>query len=447
MTPAMYRRLTIIASPLIALLLRWRRTMGKEDPDRAGERVGVPSAPRPEGSLIWIHAASVGETFSALPLAERITDMVAGANLLFTTGTVSSARLLADRLPARSRHQYVPVDRPKDVRRFIRHWRPNLSLWMESELWPNLIGETHAHGNPMVLVNGRMSRRSASRWRKFPRLIEAVLADFSLCLAQSDAEAVRYRALGAKVVRSPGNLKAATPPLPCDEDALGDIRRSIAGRPVWLAASTHAGEEMAAAAVHRALATDHANLLTIIVPRHAHRAGKIRRQIEALGLAVVRRSRDERLAPESEIYLADTLGELGLFFCLCDVVFVGGSLIRHGGQNLLEPARLGCAVIHGPHMSNFVEVVDAFSRGSAAVQVPDAAGLTAIVGTLLSDHAERRRMQVAASEVAANEAGVLDAYIAELRPYLDALARKGKDVGANVAGAAEPAGSGSRASA
>ena len=421
MTLALYRALTTIVSPLIKLFLLFRRTIGKEDPERTGERLGHPGAARPTGSLAWIHAASVGEAISALPLVDGILKIDPGLNILFTTGTVTSGRLMAERLPPRARHQYVPVDRLDGVRRFLRHWRPDVSLWMESELWPNLITETQKSDIPMLLVNGRMSRRSLVRWRRFPRLIEPMLRGFSLCLAQSDADAARYRELGAKEVRSVGNLKAASPPLPCDEGALRALRDSISGRPMWLAASTHTGEEAAAISAHKSLTADHDGLLTIIVPRHPRRTEDIRRDIESRGLSVAIRSRGELVSSDSDIYLADTLGELGLFYRLADIVFVGGSLVPHGGQNPLEPARLGCAVLHGPYMHNFASIIDEFARRSATVRVPDVEHLAAAVGPLLNDQEACRRLRIAVSDAAAAEAGVLEAYMAELTPYLNCL--------------------------
>ncbi len=425
MTLALYRALTTILAPLINLYLLTRRIVGKEDRERIRERLGHLGAARPPGSLAWIHAASVGEAISALPLVDGILEINPGVDILFTTGTVTSGRLIAERLPRRARHQYVPIDRLKCVRNFLRHWRPDVSLWMESELWPNLITETQESGVPMLLVNGRMSRNSLDRWRRFPRLIEPILQGFSLCLVQSDTDAARYRELGAKNVRSVGNLKAASPPLPCNEEALSTLRDSISDRPMWLAASTHVGEEAAVITAHKSLNADNEGLLTIIVPRHPHRAEEIRRDIVSRQLSVAIRSRGEPVSAETDIYLADTLGELGLFYRLADIVFVGGSLVCHGGQNPLEPARLGCAVLHGPHMHNFASVIVEFARRSATVRVADVENLAATVGALLNDQESCRRLQEAASDTAAAQAGVLDAYMAELTPYLKCLMDKG----------------------
>jgi 3-deoxy-D-manno-octulosonic-acid transferase len=423
MTPEIYRGLTTIASPLIGLYLRRRRAAGKEDPLRFGERLGRPGAPRPPGPLAWIHAASVGEAVAMLPLLGRILDHRADAHALVTTGTVTSARLMGERLPPRALHQYVPVDRIDGVRRFLTHWRPDLALWTESEFWPNLIGETHRLGVPCLLVNARMSDASFVRWRRLRSLIAPLLSGFALCLAQNEREADRLRELGAPNVRAVGNLKWAAPPLPADADELARLRAATGHRTVWLAASTHAGEEAAAAEAHRALEADRPGLLTVIVPRHPERGEAIARELRAIGLTVAMRSLAEPIASDTGIYLADTLGELGLFYRLADVVFVGGSLVAHGGHNPLEPARLDCALIHGPHMFNFAAITETIAGAEAATAVSDRGALTRAVGTLLDDGDLRRGRAAAARAVADAEAGVLDTVAAAIAPYLDALPR------------------------
>ena len=417
----LYRAFTILAAPLITLYLRRRRAAGKEDPERFAERLGMPGAARPEGPLVWVHAASVGESLAALPLIERILERRDGLHVLVTTGTVTSARLLAERLPRRALHQYVPVDRPDAVRRFLDHWRPGLALWTESEFWPNLVADTQARDVPMVLVNGRMSARSFRRWTRMGGLIRRLLGGFALCLAQSEREAERLNALGAPCVRATGNLKSAAPPLPADESELARLRSAIGDRPRWLAASTHPGEETMAASAHRTLAPNHPGLLTIIVPRHPGRGPAIAGDLRRGGLATALRSAAEAIGPDTQVYVADTLGELGLFYRLAGVAFVGGSLVPHGGHNPLEPARLDCAVVHGPHMTNFADFAAAFAAADAAVEVAGGEALGAAVGVLLGDEPLRARRARAGAAVAGAEAGVLDVVEAAIAPYLDAL--------------------------
>ena len=422
MMQRLYRAFTVLATPFIALYLGRRRRAGKEDPKRFPERLGVAGMARPDGKLVWIHGASVGEAFAVLPLIGRILESREALHVLVTTGTVTSARLMAERLPARAHHQYAPIDRPDAVAAFLDHWRPDLAIWTESEFWPNLVADTQSRGVPMVLVNGRMSERSYHRWMLMSSMIRRLLGGFALCLAQSERDAERLRDLGANQVRTLGNLKSAAPPLPVDQAALDEMRRVVGSRPLWLAASTHAGEETQVAASHRALAADHPGLLTIIAPRHPKRGPIIAAGLRGRGFIVALRSAGEAIAKPTDIYIADTLGELGLFYRLAPVAFVGGSLVLHGGQNPREPARLGCAIIHGPHMGNFASFTAAFAATRGAVAVADGAGLTAALDRLLGDSRERQKLVGAARTAAAAETGVLDRIEAALKPYLDGVA-------------------------
>ena len=423
MTPALYRGFTTLALPLISLYLARRRAQGKEDGDRFPERLGRAGRARPEGPLIWLHAASVGEALSILPLTERVLTDYGDVNMLVTTGTVTSARLLAERLPSGAIHQYVPVDRSAWARRFLDHWRPDIALWVESEFWPNLISETQARAITMILLNGRMSLRSFAAWRRWPGLIRPLLGGFALCLAQDEDEAKRLRDLGAPTVKAAGNLKFASGPLPVDEEEAGRLSRSIGARPLWLAASTHAGEEEIVVEAHRRMAPAHPGLLTVIVPRHPSRGREVAAALERAGVKGALRSRNDAIAPETEVYIADTLGELGLFYRLCPVAFIGGSLIPHGGQNLLEPARLDCAVIHGPHMENFRAVVEEMTDAGASIEAGNARDIAEAVASLLDDEGLRAGRVEAARRIATAKDGVIDAVMAELGPFIEALAR------------------------
>jgi len=420
MIAALYAGAAWLMAPAIRLVLLVRRARGKEDVARMAERLGRAGRPRPEGPLVWLHGASVGEALSALPLIERLLAADPGRAVLVTTGTVTSAKLMAERLPERAFHQFVPVDLPGAVARFLDHWRPDLALWLESELWPNLIGAAAKRNLPMAMVNGRLSARSYRRWRCLPGFARSLLGAFKLCLAQSPADAERFKALGAATVESPGNLKYASPPLPADDAALEALRGEIGARPLWLAASTHPGEEAIVAEAHAKLRRRHPTLLTVIVPRHPARGPAIAAELAAGGLKVARRGAGESTSPETDIYLADTLGELGLFYRLAPIAFVGGSLVPHGGQNLLEPAQLDCAILHGPAVHNFEAIAAAMKDARATERVHDAGGLAAAVDTLLTDPALRARRAEAAATVAASEAGVLDRILVALGPYLPA---------------------------
>ncbi len=382
--------------------------------------MGRAGQPRPAGPLVWVHAASVGESLSVLPLIERIGSALPAAHVLVSTATVTSARLMEERLSAAALHQYAPADTPVAVRRFLDHWRPDLALWVESELWPNMIAGTAARRVPMVLVNGRVSKTSAARWNRFPRTARRLLDAFSLCLAQDESQAARLTALGAPNVKCVGNLKWAAPPLPASEADLAALEKACSGRPMWLAASTHPREEEIAAATHERLGAACPGLLTVIVPRHPERGPEIARMLRARGLTVARRHAGETPTPETEVYLADTLGELGLFYRLAGIVLVGGSLVPHGGHNPLEPARLGCALVFGCHMENFAEIAGAIATAGGGEAVADESALGDSLAALLSDETERSRRAEAAARVAAAHAGILDDVFTEIAPYLPA---------------------------
>ena len=420
-TLRLYRALTTTLGPLVSLYLVRRLARGKEDAARFAERCGKPSLPRPDGPLVWVHAASIGEAVSMLALIDALVAARPSLSVLVTTGTVTSARLLAARLPAgRAIHQYVPVDRPAYVRRFLNHWRPDLALWVESELWPNLIMETAAREIPLLLLNGRMSQRSFERWQRWPGLIGPVVGAFALCLAQDVGQAERLRQLGARRALCVGNLKSAARPLPVSEAELAKLAAEAAGRPLWLAASTHEGEEAAAASAHFAL-KQRGDVLTLIVPRHPARANAVAAMLEAQGLRVARRSLAQPIAPETDVYLGDTLGELGLFYRLAGIAFIGGSLVPSGGHNPLEAALLDCALLHGPDMSNCAAIARELDTAGAALVVRDDRELAAAVARLMGDPAERARRAAAGLEVAAENRAVLDAVMERLAPWLDRL--------------------------
>jgi 3-deoxy-D-manno-octulosonic-acid transferase len=422
MLPRLYQTLTRPLGPVVIAYLARRRKRGKEDPLRFRERRGLASAARPQGPLAWIHAASVGEVAAALGLIERVLDARPELAILVTTGTVTSARLLEGRLPDRARHQFVPADLPHWVARFLDHWRPDLALWIESELWPNLVLATHARTIPMVLVNGRLSARSYRRWRQWPGLIRPMLDAFALCLAQDLQQANRFRALGARQVEMVGDLKSAAAPLPFERSELLQLRIGIGPRPVWLAASTHAGEEEIASQVHRILIAKYPGLLTIIAPRHPARADEITAMLQEQGLSVARRSRGDPVARETDLYLADTIGELGIFYRLCGITFIGGSLVAKGGHNPLEAARLDCAILYGPDMSNCAGIAAALAAAGAAETVTGAETLARAVAALLADRDLRAARAAAASRVAAAGNGVLDLVLERLGSWLDRIA-------------------------
>jgi 3-deoxy-D-manno-octulosonic-acid transferase len=415
---SLYRVVTTLGHPLIRFYLSRRLAAGKEDPARFGERLGLAGKPRPHGKLVWIHAASVGESLSMQPLLERLMADFSNWNILLTTGTVTSATLMAERLPGGVIHQYVPVDRSAYVTKFLNHWRPDLALWAESEFWPNLISRSAARNLPMILINGRISNNSYRNWRRFAGLIRRLLGAFSLCLGQTNIDAARLSDLGAKNAKSVGNLKFAAPALPADIQELDILKAQINGRPCWLASSTHKGEEEIAGSVHLSLKQKQPGLLTLIVPRHAGRGAEIAASLRTMGLNTVLRSTGDKIDAGTDIYIADTMGELGLFYRLAPIVFMGKSLVASGGQNPLEAARLGCAIIFGPLMTNFEEIATSFIQKQASLEIVDEAGLRDSVSHLLDNPDECLKLGQAAIQAADDEASVLDAVMEEISPYL-----------------------------
>lgn len=418
----LYRGATVAGGPLIQAWLALRRAGGKEDPIRFAERFGQAGQARPAGRLVWLHGASVGEGLSMLPLIDALRQAYPDLSVLVTTGTVTSARLLGQRLPTGVIHQYVPADRPAWVARFLDHWRPDLAIWLESEFWPNLIAATAARRVPMALLNGRVSPGSLRNWQRAPDAIARLLGAFSLVAGQTAEDTERLRRLGAAKPVNLGNLKFAADPLPAEASELAALDRAFADRPRWLAASTHAGEEEMAGQVHQRLAAQFPGLLTVVVPRHPQRGEAVARALAAQGLSVARRSLAPVPPEGTAVYVADTLGEMGLFMRLAGIVFVGGSLVPHGGHNPLEPARLESAVLFGPEMTNFRDMAQRMIACGGAETVADADALAAAVVRLLADPAARRQRAAAARGFAEGEAQVLARVMAALAPLLSAPA-------------------------
>ncbi|KIZ42236.1 MULTISPECIES: 3-deoxy-D-manno-octulosonic acid transferase [Rhodopseudomonas] len=411
-----YQRLSTAAAPLAAVLIGRRLKQGKEDPARVNERRGISTAVRPPGPLVWIHGASVGEVLAAAALIERLRAL--GMRILLTSGTVTSAAVATKRFPADIIHQYIPYDSPRFVARFFEHWRPSLALFIESDLWPNLILAGAERRMPMVLINGRMSQRSFPRWRRAAATIGALLGRFDICMAQSGVDAERLSALGSRNVITTGNLKMDVAPPPADPAKLEQLMAATRGRPVIVAASTHPGEEEILIEAHQALSTLFPSLLTVIVPRHPHRGESVACMIAASGLQVALRSRGELPTEASAIYVADTMGELGLFYRMAPIVFMGGSLVAHGGQNPIEAVKLRAAVVHGPHVSNFTDIYTALDSAGGACQVDDTKALVKRFGVLLADPKEQRSSIAAATRVVDRLGGALDRTLAALEPYL-----------------------------
>lgn len=413
---AAYRLVTGLLEPVAPRVLAGRARKGKEDPARMGERLGRASRERPKGEVVWLHGASVGETLSLLPLVEALDRARPDLTLLVTSGTVAAAEVMRKRLPFRVLHQYAPVDAPGPVKRFLDHWRPCLAVFVESELWPNLLHQTRKAGCKLALLGARISDESAKGWARAPRSARALLSAFDLILAQDAKSWTRLRDLGGKVTGEL-DLKQAAAPLPYDEAELHAIQDELCGRTVVVAASTHPGEEEQMVAALRAL--PHPRPLLVLAPRHPARGRDIAERLRAQGLKLSRRSIGERIAGDTEIYLADTLGELGLLFRLAQVVVMGGGFGEGvGGHNPLEPARLGLPVLTGPDLANFQETYAGLLHAHAALVTPHQAALNAALADLLANPDRAAEMGARAKAHAQSRHDAAKAALAALDPLL-----------------------------
>lgn len=414
-----YNTLIAILYPLVIKgYIKKRLHRGKEDKERFNERTGRPKQKRPEGKLVWLHGASVGESISMLPLIQKILDTYPDAHVMVTTGTVTSADVMSKRLPERAFHQYIPIDNPFFTTRFIKHWQPNVALWFESELWPAMLSSIKRKNIPLILINGRISNKSFKRWQQFDFICKELLSCFSLCLGQSEEDAYRLQVLGAQNTLCLGNLKYAGLPLPIDENKKNEIIQQIGNRTFWLASSTHNDEEIRIAKVHKRLKVKFPDLLTIIAPRHPQRGEEIKTEIEKIELKTSLRSQNEPIHSDTDIYIANTIGEMGLWYDLAKLVFIGGSLVPHGGQNFMEPSRVRDAVIVGPHMHNFTDAMNRAKKADAVIQVTDTEELGEVIEQLLSNKDLLEAKSSLAYNWANSEAKVLDGIMEKVKGFI-----------------------------
>lgn len=410
----LYVALSMLLLPFVARATTNKLRRAGVSVPRSHERLGHATKARRGGTLVWFHAASVGESLSVLALITRMGIALPQARFLITSGTATSAALVAQRMPPRTEHQFAPLDAPGPLKRFLRHWRPDAAIFVESELWPQMLRRTHAQGAAMALVNARLSERSVNSWAKRPKLARYLFEVFGLILTQNDAMAnamLRMHAPAGRVARGQ-NLKSFAGPLPTDDDTLFEARAALLNRPVWIAASTHPGEEEIVLAAHKKLLETIPDLHLILVPRHPERGNDVTQMITDTGLPFTRRTRGD--APGGAVYLADTLGELGNWFALGDIVFLGGSLQPIGGHNPFEVAQSGAMVLSGSHVFNFAETYAAMEEAGAARLVADSRDLAERVAGLLGDRDARKKAVQAAQSFAIAETGKLDTIAARL---------------------------------
>lgn len=414
-----YNTLIRILYPLvIKRYIKKRQENGKEDVKRFNERIGRPSLKRPEGKLIWFHGASVGESVSMLPLINKLLEQYPNAHIMVTTGTVTSADVMGKRLPERAFHQYIPIDNPAFVTRFIRHWQPDLVLWFESDLWPALLSGIKRKNIPLILVNGRISNKSFKRWQQFDFISKELLGCFTLCLGQSEEDAYRLRVLGARDSMCLGNIKYAGINPPVDKKKLEEIQKQISNRPLWCVSSTHNDEELKIGKFLKRVNEKVPELMTVIAPRHPNRGIEIQEQLNDLGFKTALRSKGEKISEDTDIYIADTIGEMGIWYEMSPIVFIGGSLIPHGGQNFIEPSRFRDAVIVGPHMHNFTDAMNRAKKADAVIQVNDVNELEETLLQLLCNKDLLDAKRSLAYNWAYGEAKVLDGIVEKVKGYI-----------------------------
>lgn len=376
-----YLAASAVLGPLARRHIRKRIAKGKEDRLRYTEKFGETTVPRPEGPLVWLHAVGVGEVLTLPALIRAMADRRPELNFLVTSATLTAARAVAANLPNKTVHQYMPVDCLPFVRRFLDHWRPDLSVWAEQDIWPAMVVEADKRGIPLALLNGRMGRKSFESKLRAKSLFADLYGRFSLIEVQDAGSKTHLTRLGvpAAAVSVRRSLKAGAPPLPYDAVRLRALSKVLKKRFVWLAASTHAQEEQDIFNAHRIVLEQHDDALLIVCPRDPVRGAEVKAAAKAAGLTPQLQSLAPYIVPETNVFIADSIGEMGLWYALCDLAFVGGSLEPVGGHNPYEAMRMDCAVIHGPHVENFARDYRAAHDADAALAVKDAAGLAAAV--------------------------------------------------------------------
>lgn len=411
-----YRLFTALMSPLAYAIVSRKLRRHDVPPRRLHERLGNASAARPQGRLIWFHAASVGESLSVLTLITRMGARLPDTEFLITSGTATSAALIARRIPPRTRHQFAPLDAPGPVTRFLDHWHPDAGIFVESELWPLILAQGHDRGVPLALLNARLSEKSVKGWQKAPATARFVLDRFALMLTQNRQSADYLLAMGADPgrVEVGSNLKSTAAPLPVDHDTLATLRGQLDDRPIWVASSTHPGEEEVVLQAHRRLLETHPDLCLVLVPRHPERGDAVADLIQAAGLTLARRTSGEQISADTQVYMADTLGETGTWYALTPLVFLGGSLLPIGGHNPYEVAQAGAAVLTGPHVTNFSETYGPLIASGGAIEVCDAPALAQALAHWMADADALAAARAAAADMVAQQQSLLDRIIDRL---------------------------------
>jgi 3-deoxy-D-manno-octulosonic-acid transferase len=410
-----YNIVLYLSLPLVLGRLWWRGKVNPEYRKRWKERLGFGQTLQQQ-HVIWLHAVSVGETNAAEPLVRKLLKEFSHYQLLITTTTPTGARRLRQLFGNQVQHRYFPFDLPDVVHRVLRRYHPNLLLIMETEIWPNLLAACKTANIPVFLLNARLSERSLQRYRKLERLISPALQGLDRIMVRDEIDRQRFIRLGgdAERIQEVGNLKYALE-IPADViRSAGSLRKKWGSRPVWIAASTHKGEEHIVLAAHQRLLESYPNALLVLVPRHPERRPAIEMEIGKLGLDLVARSDGNEADASTQVYLADTLGELLLLLATGDVVFMGGSLVNVGGHNPLEPAALGLPVLTGPQVHNFEKIFSDMKDRDAVLEVSDEQALSFVLEKLFNDPELRQRMGRNARAMVESGSDVVERIYAEI---------------------------------
>jgi len=359
--------LTLLISPLIIIFRIFKK---KEHHTRFLEKLGLSNNKKKLGKLIWFHGSSVGEILSVMPLIENLEREKNIKQILLTSNTLSSAKVFNNFKLKKTIHQFLPIDSNFITKKFLNYWKPSLAIFIESEIWPNIILNLKDRNTPLILLNARITKKTYKKWKKISFFSKSIFNKFDICLAQNNETKNYLKKLGAKNIKKLGNLKFSETGLKNinkinkNTKKFFDLKRILFG-----AISTHQEEEIFCAKIHANLKKKYINGVTIIIPRHIHRSSDIKEEIENIGLKVHLHSSGEKIDNKTDIYLVDTFGETKLFIKICNIVFLGGSLIHHGGQNPIEAARLGCKVIHGSNIDNFLEVYDLLNKNNISSKI------------------------------------------------------------------------------
>ena len=382
--------LVLFLSPIIVLIRLFQK---KEDPIRFTEKLGFYSKKKLKGKLIWFHGASVGEILSVIPLIEKLEKNKEIRQILITSNTLSSSKILSKLKLKKTIHQFFPIDTNYNTNKFLGYWDPSMAIFIDSEIWPNMITNIKKKSISLVLINARITKKSFKKWKFFSATAKKLFYNFDICLSSSLESKSYLKLLGAKKIKYIGNLKFAQSKNNTDE-LNNDIKKFFQTKKIWCASSTHELEEKLCANIHKKLKTKHKNLLTIIIPRHIQRAQKIIKEIKQMNLKIHLHDSKKKINKETDIYLVNSFGQTQSFFKVCKTVFLGGSIIKHGGQNPLEAARYGCQILHGPHVWNFKEIYDLLEANKMSYKVATSHQFNLKVGQMINTEKNSNNLQL-----------------------------------------------------